>query len=297
MGALVYEPHYVDEGAVQDPINIDTLAQQIEQVLSGEAMDVLAELLALNGSSAGARPKAMIGLHKNKKQVVHGTHALPAEYQPWLVKFQNAHDGRDAGAIEYVYALMAKEAGLDMPDVHLFTAQKGAGYFSVKRFDRQENKRLHMHTACGLLHSDFRMPSLDYQDLLALTMILTKDIREVEKMYRLGIFNVLTHNRDDHAKNFSFLMDASGQWQISPVYDLTFSSGPRGEQSTMVMGEGKNPSVDDLIKLGLDAKLPKETIHKIIDQTKSTLSKWPGLAGEHGVIASNIKLIDERIRG
>jgi serine/threonine-protein kinase HipA len=60
-------------------------------------------------------------------------------------------------------------------------------------------------------------------------------------MYRLAVFNVLAHNRDDHAKNFSFLMDENGEWKLAPGYDLTFSSGPRGEQSTMVMGEGRNP--------------------------------------------------------
>ncbi len=299
MGALVYEPDHTDEDVSQGIINIDNLAQQAERVLSGKATDVLVELLSLNGSSAGARPKAMIGLHKDKKKVIHGTQVLPENYQPWLVKFPNVNDGTDAGAIEYVYALMAVDAGLDMPEVYLFPAQKGAGYFAVKRFDRsineQGSQRLHMHTACGLLHSDFRTPSLDYEDLLALTMILTKDIREVGKMYRLAVFNVLSHNRDDHAKNFSFLMNASGEWKVSPSYDLTFSSGLRGEQSTVVMGEGKNPTTDNLIKLGLEAKLSRETIHNIMDQTKTALGKWKQLAKEYGVRRSNIMLIDRKI--
>src|SRR5690606_9623466 len=106
--------------------------------------------------------------------------------------------------------LMARDAGVDMPDVHLFPAKAGAGYFATRRFDRIGPNRLHMHTACGLLHADFRTPALDYEDLLALTGFLTRDVREVEKMYRLAVFNVLAHNRDDHSKNFSFLMDASG---------------------------------------------------------------------------------------
>lgn len=299
MGALIYEPDYPNKVS-HGKINIGVLALQAEHVLMGEATDILAELLALNGSSAGAIPKAMIGLQKNKKDVVYGTHTLPVGYQRWLVKFPNVNDGIDAGAIEYVYALMAVDAGLDMPEVCLFPAKKGAGYFSVKRFDRNINKegrdkRLHMHTACGLLHSDFRMPSLDYKDLLALTMILTKDIREVEKMYRLAVFNVLSHNRDDHAKNFSFLMDESGEWKLSPAYDLTFSSGPRGEQSTMVMGEGKKPTIDNLIKLGLEAKLPEQTIYDIIDQTKLALSKWKQVAKKYDVSQDNISFINKRI--
>ena len=294
MGALVYEPDYTSENS-NEVINIDCLAQKAQQVLSGEATDVLAELIALNGSSAGARPKAMIGLHKNRRDVIHGAHQLQKGYQPWLVKFPNVNDGVDAGAIEYVYALMAKDAGLIVPDVHLFPSQTGGGYFAVERFDRRGSARLHMHTACGLLHSDFRVPSLDYEDLIALTMILTKDMREVERMYRLAVFNVLAHNRDDHAKNFSFLMERNGEWRLSPAYDLTFSSGPRGEQSTMVMGEGKNPGQEDLVKLGLEAKLSRDFIDAIIEQTRYSLDKWPQLSRQYDVARSNIEMIGAKL--
>ena len=153
---------------------------QAQEVLDGTSDDVLAELIALNGSSAGARPKALIGVNDKRDHIIHGVHDLPAGYTPWMVKFPNSQDGLDAGAIEYVYALMAKEAGVSMPDVHLFPAKRGTGYFAIKRFDRDGDKRYHMHTACGLLHSDFRTPSLDYEDLVALTGMLTRDVREVE---------------------------------------------------------------------------------------------------------------------
>jgi serine/threonine-protein kinase HipA len=191
---------------------------------------------------------------------------------------------------------MAKNAGIEMPDVHLFSAQKGAGYFAVKRFDREGKKRYHMHTACGLLHSDFRSPSLDYEDLITLTSTLTRDTREVEKMYRLAVFNILAHNRDDHAKNFSFLMDEQGVWKLSPAYDLTFSFGPNGEQSTMVMGEGKNPCTAHLVKLGLSANISQTTIDVIIEQTKEVLRHWSKHAQNYGVSASNIKLIGGKLR-
>lgn len=240
---------------MNDTINLDQLATQAGEVLKGSSEDVIQELLALNGSSAGARPKALIGVDKDHKNISHGAKQLEQGFEPWLVKFPNSQDGPDAGAIEYVYALMAKEAGVSMPEVHLFPSQKGSGYFAVKRFDRNGTRRYHMHTAAGLLHSDFRTPSLDYEDLLNLTAVLTKDVREVEKMYRLAVFNVLAHNRDDHAKNFSFLMDETGEWKLSPAYDLTFSSGPNGEQSTMVMGQGRNPTRKNLIKPGLERNI------------------------------------------
>jgi serine/threonine-protein kinase HipA len=294
MGALVYEPDYgIEEG--KDAINLDALAQESQEVLNGTSEEVLQELLALNGSSAGARPKALIGVDKTRKKIIHGVSKLPKGYEPWLVKFANTQDGVDAGAIEYVYALMARDAGVHMPDTHLFPAKRGAGYFAVRRFDRGGNKRLHMHTAGGLLHSNFRLPSLDYEDLIALTGRLTRDVREVERIFRLAVFNVLSHNRDDHAKNFSFLMDEKGEWKLSPAYDLTFSSGVRGEQSTMVMGEGKTPGVEHLAKLGAEAQLPKAKAKEIIEQTKSALSGWSKLAKEYEVSRANISLIEGKI--
>ena len=290
MGALAYEPDYTSRVS-NSIINIDDLASQVNKVLTGDGTDVLAELLVLNGSSAGARPKAVIGLYKNRKDVIHSTNYMQDGYEPWLVKFPNVSDGADSGAIEYIYALMAVESGLTMPEVHLFPAQTGSGYFAVQRFDRNGNQRLHMHTACGLLHSDFRTPMLDYQDLLALTMILTKDMREVEKMYRLAVFNVLAHNRDDHAKNFSFLMDKNGEWKIAPAYDLTFSTGPGGKQSTMVLGGSENIGVDTLVKLGLESMLDKTSIEATVEQTRDALSKWSELAKNYAVSSSNINLI------
>ena len=291
MGALVYEPdNSPSEGDIT--IDLDQLAIQSRAVLEGTSEEVINELLALNGSSAGARPKALIGVDKSRKRILYGAKHLAPDFDPWIVKFPNFHDGPDAGAIEYVYAMMAKEAGVAMPEVFLFPSNRGGGYFAVQRFDREGTKRLHMHTASGLLHSDFRTPAMDYEDLLSLTGALTRDIREVEKMYRLAVFNVLAHNRDDHGKNFSFLMDESGTWRFKPAYDLTFSGGPNGEQSCTVLGEGKNPNIQHLKKLGLEAKLSSAFVDGVIEQTKQAIGKWKSLASEFEIARSNFKLIE-----
>ncbi|MGF7231698.1 type II toxin-antitoxin system HipA family toxin [Arachidicoccus sp.] len=295
MGALVYEPGQSPSSS-NEMIDLDLLATQTEGVLQGDSEEVIAELLALNGSSAGARPKALIGVDVERKNISYGANLLSDGFESWIVKFPNSLDGKDAGAIEYIYALMAVDAGIKMPDVHLFPSQKRNGYFAVNRFDREGNKRLHMHTVSGLVHSNFRFPSLDYEDLLSLTGVLTKDIREVEKMFRLAVFNVMAHNRDDHAKNFSFLMNEFGEWKLSPAYDLTFSNGPGGEQSTMVMGEGRNITVKHLTKLGREAKLSKEFIENVIEQTITAISKWPNLSKDFEVSKSNRELISRLIK-
>ncbi len=293
MGALTYKPDIAPD-TDGDTVDLDWLAEQAREVMHGQAADVIEELIALNGSSAGARPKALIGYRPQSGEMKHGAAVYDDGFEPWLVKFPNAQDGADAGAIEYAYAQMAQAAGVEMTETELFPARVGAGYFGTLRFDRGRTKRLHVHTASGLLHADHRTPSLDYEDLMALTLRLTRDVREVEKMFRLAVFNVLSYNRDDHAKNFSFLMDEAGNWSVSPAYDLTFSSGPGGEQSTMVAGEGKSPNTKHLRKLGQSGDISKQQIELIIEQTQDALSQWSSLAKKYGVRAANIKLIENR---
>lgn len=203
---------------------------------------------------------------------------------------------------------MAKRAGIDMPNVHLFPERTAAsegtnrrkprlhpGYFATQRFDRHGPCRFNMHTACGLLGSDYSVPALDYDDLLTLTAALTRDIREVEKMFRIAAFNVFAHNRDDHSKNFTFLMNADGQRKLSPAYDLTFSSGPRGEQSTTVMGEGRAPGTEELFRLAKAHTIGAPLATSIVDQVKASLSEWPQLASAHGISHSNRRLIQSKL--
>jgi serine/threonine-protein kinase HipA len=127
-----------------------------------------------------------------------------------------------------------------------------------------------------MIHSDFRIPSVDYDDILSLTFHLTKDINEVIKVYRVAVFNLLTHNRDDHAKNFSFLLDYNNNWKFAPAYDLTFSYGPGGEHSTTYLNEGRNPSGIHLKKLAIKHGIKE--YKKIINEIYEIVSEFKSYA-------------------
>lgn len=317
MGALVYRPTAADSLGALIPNNEhasmaptssqarslvwDELAHQAQQVLAdfaGEPAEVFARFQAINGSSGGARPKVVcwisedmewvsLGPDPQKKAFEASSHP-PVSLKPWLVKFPNQSDGAYSGAVEFVYAQLAALAGIEMMPVHLFESEQsgtGLGYFGTWRFDRSElvsfedrPKRWHLHSAAGLLHADFRVPALDYVDLIKLTARLTRNQADVWSMYRLAVFNVLAHNRDDHGKNFSFLMDEMGQWRLSPAYDLTFSQGIRGEQSTLVAGVGRDPGVDDLKRLAREVGMEARQVQREIDAVQTALSQWQSLA-------------------
>jgi serine/threonine-protein kinase HipA len=270
IGALSYEPIIENIELENREINLDFLARSSLEILKGNTQELLDTLLAMGGSSAGARPKAMIQIN-SKNDIIHGSQKLHDGFEHYLVKFPSSVDTQDIGKLEYAYSLMAKDANIYMPQTKLLHGKKNS-YFSIKRFDRVEDKRVHIHSVAGIAHSDFRLPSLDYDDLLALTLHLTKDKEQQKKMFRIAVFNLLTHNRDDHAKNFSFLLDKNHNWRLAPAYDLTFSFGPGGEHSTTYLGEGKSPNVEQLKKLALKHDI-KNYMH-IIDEVENVVSNF-----------------------
>jgi len=278
MGALVYEPEIENITTVHHE-DLDEIADETLQFQENDDDQFIDELLVMNGSSAGARPKILVNI----------------DGEDWIIKFRSSLDLKDSGPIEYAYHLMAMEANLNVPEARLFPSKKGPGYFGVKRFDRLEGKRLHMHTMSGLLHVDHRIPSLDYEMIMKVTLWLTKDVRECEKQFRAAVFNVFSHNRDDHAKNFSFLMNENGVWQVSPAYDLTFSFGPSGEHCTMLMGEGKNPSLALLLKLAEVGGIKKQMALQIINEIQQAVSKWKKFSTDAGVTKTSRSMISSHI--
>ncbi|MFH1463127.1 MAG: HipA domain-containing protein [Pseudomonadota bacterium] len=106
----------------------------------------------------------------------------------------------------------------------------------MARFDVQRGRRWHVHTLCGLLHADHRLPSLDYVGALTAVHRLTGDHQQLVQMFRRMVFNVLAHNHDDHSKQTSLRMDRRGQWTLAPAYDLTFSEAPGGEHRVAIKG-------------------------------------------------------------
>jgi serine/threonine-protein kinase HipA len=275
MGALSYEPELGLQYADNAPLALDKLAEESAAVLAGENEEVFEELLRLNGSSSGARPKIVAQVSSNKKRIIHGPQELQSGFAHWMIKFPSSQDAREVGAIEYAYSLMAKDAGVEMPETHLFSTKRNK-YFGTKRFDRNGDARIHMHSLGGLIHSDHRSPSIDYDMVLRVTLALTRNIHDAEKTYALACFNVLAHNRDDHVKNFSFLLNGRNEWSFAPAYDLVFSYGPGGEQSMLVMGEGRNPGTAELQALGKQHGI--KNAPEILAKVRRAVANWPRYA-------------------
>lgn len=292
MGALTYHPplHREEDGEAQ-LVDLYEMGRNAEDVFAGKAAVVLPQLMRAGGSPAGARPKVLVGV--KGEQIVSGERDLPAGFEHWIVKFAAKADARDAGPIEYAYSMMARAAGIDMPPTRLFEVKHGRGvrrYFGVRRFDRAplseggaDNRRLHVHTFANLVHVNFRIPSSDYADIFKVTRALTRNQNDVLRLFRLMVFNIAAHNRDDHAKNFAFMLDdRTGEWTLAPAYDLTFSTGPGGEHTTTVLGEGRRPMREHCLKLAEDNGIRPREATSVLEEVNAAVRRWRTVADEAG---------------
>jgi len=283
MGALTYKPEIEDDSQKEFKIELDEIAKAANEIVTGTATDVLDELFKLGGSSGGARPKILVGYKPTSQHLIGTEKMLPEGYQHWLIKFPSSFDLPDIANVEYAYYKMALDAGIEMSECKLFKGQSGQTYFGTKRFDRDGNNRLHLHSAAGMMHDNFRLSALDYGNLMDCAFILEKDVRAYEKILRLAAFNVYAHNRDDHSKNFSFLMDANGTWKTAPAYDLTFSNSGHGMHSTMVANESANPVKKHLMDLADYFKIKNAST--VIDEVQAVVRNWNTYA-EQGEVSS-----------
>ena len=251
MGALTYKPEHRFESG-NNISDYDILAQECSKILESQNSENLDELFKLGGSSGGARPKILTSI----------------DNEDWIIKFPSSSDPKNIGEKEYQYSLCAKDCGINMTETRLFPSKICSGYFGIKRFDRKNGKKVHMVSVSGLLETSHRLPNLDYNTLMKLTLELTRNYQDIEQMFRLMCFNVFAHNRDDHSKNFSFLFDdTKKEWHLSPAYDLTYSFSFNGEHATTINGEGKNPTLEDILavakNIGLKEKFAKDTASDI----------------------------------
>lgn len=262
MGALSYKP---SNGLLNDQElqNLDVIQKECEKILNDLDSSSLDNLFLYGGSSGGARPKVL----------------TKVDGEDWIIKFKSIYDPKNIGKQEYDYALCAKECGIEIPEVRLFDSDICEGYFGIKRFDRINQSKVHMISVSALLETSHRLPNLDYDLLMKLTMKLTDSFNECLKLYRLMCFNVFAHNRDDHSKNFSFLyLENKRKWTLSPAYDLTYSNSIGGWHATTIAGNGENPSMKDLLEvaknIGITSSLAKEIAEDIKNKTNSMLKEY-----------------------
>jgi len=307
MGALEFAPPINRRLDRAIPVEVAELVELAQNVMSQRmSLDVefgasdddnseaLTDILRVGTSAGGARPKAVIAMNEQGK-VMSGQADVPDGYDYWVLKFDGVDDlelgqPKGYGRIEYGYYLMAKDAGIEMAQSRLLE-ENGRAHFLTKRFDRQNGKKIHMQSLCGLSHYDFNMAgAYSYEESFFVMRKLRLSKADAIQQYLRMVFNVIARNQDDHTKNISFLMNDDGQWKLSPAFDMIYSHNPAGNwtnQHQMSINDKRDSfTVDDLIAVGESISIPKPYV--LIKRVHDSIKRWSEFAAIAGVNETNI---------
>lgn len=307
MGALEYKPALGPKRSESRQLHVDQLVELASDILTqrhnfkvsfaDESKEqAMTDILQVGTSAGGARAKAVIAWNPETNEVRSGQVKTKPGFEYWILKFDGVSGNKDKeledpkgyGVIEYAYSMMAKDAGITMSKCRLFE-ENNRRHFMARRFDRLEGgEKLHMQSLCALGHYDYNMAgAYSYEQAFLVMRELNLTMDETEEQFRRMVFNVIARNQDDHVKNIAFLMDKSGQWSLSPAFDLTWSFNPDGDWTAShqmtINGKRDKFTLEDMKACARTASMKRGREKKIIDEVKNAVSRWKNYANDAGV--------------
>jgi serine/threonine-protein kinase HipA len=320
MGALEFAPAKGPPLQRSAKVQLDELVKLASQVLThraslqvsfapGRRHDGLQEMLRVGTSAGGARAKAIVAWNRNTNEVRSGQVKAPAGFDYWLLKFDGVSANKDKEledpkgytVIEYAYALMAADAGIEMSECTLLE-EGGRRHFMTRRFDRlSDGGKLHMQSLAALAHFDFNAAgAYSYEQAFGVIRRLELPMAAREQQFRRMLFNVVARNQDDHVKNIAFLMDKAGAWSLSPAFDVTYAYNPTGlwtcHHQMTINGRNDDFTRDDFKAVALVAGLKRGRSEAILTEVMETVKAWPRYAKTAGVPGSQREQITRALR-
>lgn len=292
MGALEYQP--IKELPKTSQINLEEVTSVLKKVLKLKEetkSENLSELALLNifkiGTSAGgARPKILISEHKISGEIIAGDRIISDEYNHYLVKLHlDESDGYNKEVVEYVYYLLALEAGIEMMPSKLIENK----HFATLRYDRQNGQKQHVLTVTGLTGWDFKgqPENSSYENVFKVALGLGVPHKDVQQLFRRMVFNIIFRNVDDHLKNHCFIYNKStNSWLLGPAYDLTYALNPLIQfkaTSRALSINGKRSEVRQKDILTIAKKFTIKNPKRIIEEIQGLVPRWSKIAHKQGV--------------
>ena len=300
MGALEYYPslvEYEDEACNVDVQELYMFARSVldertRLTFSSDRELLWQDLVKLGTSPGGKRPKALIAINRENGDIKSGQAMLPQGYDYYILKYDNESDSFPYARMEYVYWRLCRDAGIEIMDSELKRFET-ASHFITRRFDRGPEGKVHMQSLLAMAGD-----VTSYEEAFDTMRKLDLGYKDFEQLYRRMVFNVLAGNIDDHARNFSFIMDRTGRWSLAPAYDMVYSIDP----SVLEVQKGQSLSIcrkkyeikkEDLIYIGryYDINRPGE----VIERTQDVLTNLHGYMKEEGISDSVWQMVSAEL--
>jgi len=309
MGALEYLPSQGPFAGKSESIDVEALVELASKILTKRNTlqgsfapelreDSLQLILRVGTSAGGARAKAIIAWNQKTNEVRSGQVRAGKGFSYWLLKFDGVSGNRDKemedpagyGLIEHAYYQMAKKAGIEMEESRLLK-ENGRSHFMTRRFDRTDTgQKIHLQSFCAMEHFDFKKAGAhSYEQALGTIRRLGMPMATIEEQFRRMAFNIVGRNQDDHVKNIAFLMDKSGNWSLSPAFDMTYSHNPQGDWTSRhqmsLNGRRDGFTMEDFKACAKNASMKRGRAEEIVRQVQEAVLQWKHFADESGVPA------------
>ena len=287
MGAIEYRPkEHQDSIDIDRIISARDIRDNMNKVLEKQgkdySIDMLMNIIDSASPIGGARPKMLITYNKNLLQIKYNNKQLNKGFIRAIIKFDEVYPNQEGDdesieftKMEYLYLTLAKECEINIPNIYLHE-EEAQHHLIIERYDRDKNdNKIHTCSAAGLMHKDISVAKvMSYEELFRFTNIVCTKQLTVKELYRRMIFNALSFNLDDHAKNFEFIMDRKGNWDLAPAYDITYSKGSLREHLSTINGKGKDFIVDDFLKIAKENLIQKKEAINIIYKIATKLLEF-----------------------
>lgn len=262
-----------------DVAEMDALVQR---VLSGEPMDERQRRLITPGATmGGARPKALLQL----------------DGEAWVLKFNEPGETLDWPLVEHATMTLAPRAGIRVADTRPVPVRRGHAV-AVRRFDRAAGLRRHGLSANVALKAAGE--PLGYPELaqwlrrrgVAAGGLHLQHMRE---LFRRMVFNILLDNTDDHEKNHVLLMADSGEYALSPAFDVLPSGQALGFQQMRVGADVADATLDNALSECRQFGLKKDEAVAQVRQVCAAVAGWRAHFEAAGVSAADLEVLAAQI--
>ena len=283
---VAYAPREADRATLDDLLSVAELVER------GERLPPALEAAAIHGTAiGGARPKAMV------EDEGHGG--------KYIAKFSKSDDIFNMVKAEYVAMRLAAVCGLTVADVAL-EAASGRDVLLVERFDRAKGggpggggwtRRL-MLSALTLLDLDEMTPHYASYEKFAevVRQRFTEPKATLHELFGRMVFNILSGNTDDHARNHAAFWDGS-RLALTPAYDICPlpRSGGEASQAMMVAGGDRSSRLTTCLAAARNFQLDESGARRIIDgQLEAIRTNLDPLCDEAGLSPKDRELLKGR---
>ncbi len=227
-------------------------------------------------SISGVQEKLSLTLEQNKLRLTD-----PDEQGIYILKPipRDLNMVTQVPANEHLTMQLASQVyGINTAANALIFFKSGEQAYITKRFDVKDNgEKWGKEDFASLVErskdshgKDFKYEGISYQELAAIIKKYVGAYQiEIEKYYKLILFNYLFSNGDAHLKNFSLLETRDGDYILSPAYDLLntrlhVADTPFAlKKGLFDDGSVKNPTGKDFIEFGKAIGINTKRLDKI----------------------------------